>query len=187
MVHRIRHCSPIGDVYFVPSRKRAQGNRLECKSAGNHRSRDVTLADAMRTFDASLPRSGFWSAVVVPPVFYLLIVQGWANGIEEGQIGIRSTLMLVGLAQLLPLGALAWTVLSTAAYSIAPGKLVIHRVMFDREFALANLAGPPRLEDGVITLHLPHRLRLRVAEPQTFLDLFEAAVAEAARTSTTPA
>ncbi len=113
----------------------------------------------MRTFDASLPAGGFWAAVTVPPLAFLTLVQVWANGIAAGEISVQSTLLLVALSEAMPLGALAWTVLSAAAYSIGPGKLVVHRVMFDREFPFENLVEPPRLQNGVITLRVPRRLR----------------------------
>lgn len=121
----------------------------------------------MRTFDARLSRAAFLTAVIAPPVAFLLVVQGWANGLLHGELSIHSTLFVMALAQVLPFGALAWTIFSTAAYSVGAGKLVIHSVMADREFLLAKMVGSPQLRDGVITLRIPRRVCLRVADPQS--------------------
>lgn len=119
----------------------------------------------MCTFDACLSRASLATAVVVPPFGFFLIVQGWANGFENGELSFRSTLFVLGLAQLLPIGALLWMIFSTAAYSVGDGRLVLHSVMADREFRLARLIGSPQLRDGVITLRVPRRIRIRVADP----------------------
>jgi len=129
----------------------------------------------MRTFDARLSRAAFLTAVIAPPVVFLLVVQGWANGLLHGELSIHSTLFVMALAQLLPFGALGWTIFSTAAYSVGPGKLVVHSVVADREISLAKLIGSPQLRDGVITLRVPRRIRLRVDDPQAcWAELVEA-------------
>lgn len=120
----------------------------------------------VHTFDARLSRASFCAAVIAPPMVFLLIVQGWANGLQRGELSIHSTLFIMVLAQLLPLGALLWMLFSTAAYSVGSGKLVLHSVVADREFSLAKLIGSPQLRDGVITLNVPRQIRLRVADPQ---------------------
>jgi hypothetical protein len=120
----------------------------------------------MRTFDARLSRASFWTVLIAPPMIFLLIVQGWANGLEHGELGVHSTLFIMALAQLIPFGALLWMLLSTAAYSVGGGKLVVHSVMADREFSLSTLIEPPQLHGEVITLRLPRRILVRVAEPQ---------------------
>lgn len=125
----------------------------------------ATYCARVHTFDARLSRAGFWAAMIVPPLAFLLVVQGWANSLQRGELSIRSTLWVMALAQGLPLGALLWTIFSTAAYSIGEGKLVVHSVLADREFSLAKLSGIPQLRDGVITLHVPRRIRVRVADP----------------------
>ena len=133
----------------------------------------------MRTFDAALPRSLFLTAVVVPPVVFFLLVQGWAVGIEHGHLGLRSTLSLLALAQLLPLGALLGILFSTAAYTVGEGKLVVHSVMADREIPLSSLQEPPELRDGVVTLRLPRRMKIRVAQVQDCWDLLNRELAAA--------
>lgn len=131
----------------------------------------------MRTFDASLSNGFLGVALIVPPAGFIFLVQLWANGLERGELGPGGILFLVAVAQLIPVGALLWMLLSKAAYTVTPEKLVVHRVMFDREFSLAHLAAPPKLDRGVITLRLPKRLRLRVEEPETFLEILRAAPA----------
>jgi hypothetical protein len=130
----------------------------------------------MRTFDARLSRASFWTVLVAPPAIFLLIVQGWANGIEHGELSVRSTLFIMALAQLIPLGALVWMLLSTAAYSVGGGKLVVHSVMADREFSLSALSEPPQLRGEVIMLRLPRRILVRVEQPQAcWSEIVEAA------------
>jgi len=132
----------------------------------------------MRTFDASLSAVRFWIAVWVPPAIFFGLVQVIDNAIIHGQLGIGGLVCLVALAQVLPLAALAWILLSAAAYSIAPGKLIIHRAISDREYALEQLTAPPRLQKRIITLKLPQRVRLRVKEPQTCWEVLQQALSD---------
>lgn len=127
----------------------------------------------MRTFDASLSPRVLGGAVIVPPLIFFGLVGVWANGMERGELGPRGILFLVALAQLIPLIALLWILFSPAAYSISAGKLVVHRVMFDREFSFENLTEPPRLTNSVITLQMPRRIHLRVRDPQDCLQVLE--------------
>lgn len=124
----------------------------------------------MRTFNATLSPAVLWSLAFVPPVIFFLLVQCVDNLIVRGDLGMGGLVFLIALAQLLPLGALAYVLLSTAAYTIAPGKLIVHRVISDREFPLEEPTEPPRLQNGVITVSGPHRLRIRVEQPETCLE-----------------
>lgn len=137
------------------------------EAEGNQRLSHLTLA-AMRTFNATLSPVALWLVAFVPPVIFFLLVQRVDNLIVRGELGTGGLVFLIALAQLLPLGALAYVLFSTAAYTIAPGKLTVHRVISDREFSLEKPAEPPRLRNGVITVVAPlRRLRIRVDEPET--------------------
>lgn len=121
----------------------------------------------MRTFDASITARWFWGAVFVPPLVFFTLVQYWGGAAESVDAAFWRMLLL---AQALPLAALAWTLCSVAAYSIGHGKLVVHRVVGDREFSLQRLSGPPRIANGVVTVPIAgHALRLRVAQPESCL------------------
>ena len=130
----------------------------------------------MRTFNASLSTGGLWLAVLIPPVVFFSLVQIVANGLDRGYLGLGGVFLLIAGAQLIPLLALVWILFSTAGYSVLPNKLVIHRVVSDREISLTNLREPPRLAHGVITLRLPRPLRLRVDEPERCRDQLAAAL-----------
>ena len=60
----------------------------------------------MRTFDACLSTLALWIAVLVPPVFFFLLVQVVDNAMNRGELGIGGWMLLIALSQLLPLGAL---------------------------------------------------------------------------------
>ena len=95
-----------------------------------------------------------WFAVLVPPVFFFLTVQVVDNAMSRGELGVGGWMLLVALSQVLPLGALLWILFSAAAYTIAPGKLIVHRVASDREISLETNTEAPRLRKGVITLRV---------------------------------
>lgn len=141
------------------------------KQSWNQAAFGLTLA-AMRTFNASLSSVSLWGAVLVPPILFFLLVQVLDNAMYRGELGIGGLMLLIALAQLLPLGALAWILFSSAAYTIAPGKLIIHRVVSDREFPWESTEKPPRLHKGVIILSVPPqgKISLRVDEPQACLN-----------------
>lgn len=131
----------------------------------------------MHRFDASLRPRVFWLAVGVPPVVFWSLVQILAYRAGEGAMSMREVFLLVGLAQALPLAALAWILYGVCAYTIVPGKIIVHRVVSDREYPLAPPAEPTRRADGGIEVRLPRRtLRLRVSEPEACLTRLRAAV-----------
>lgn len=121
----------------------------------------------MRTFETTIRSRSFWLAVVLPPLGYWAVVQVAALRAGDGPMGVMGIVLIVALAQALPMAALGWICCSVAAYTISPGKLVEHRVLRDRQFALDSLAECPRVVDGVVVLRLAQRtLRLQVAEPE---------------------
>ncbi len=121
---------------------------------------------AKRTYDASLRRSSFWLAVIIPPTGYWTLVQWFAWQSGDGPGTFWAFLFLVMLANVLPIAALAWTLCSVAAYTVAPGKLIEHRVVHDREFALGPELELAELPGGEIAVRCERRmLRLRVTEP----------------------
>ena len=109
--------------------------RVMADESWNHAISGLTLA-AMRTFEACLSTMALWIAVLVPPVFFFLTVQVVDNAMSRGELGVGGWMLLVALSQVLPLGALLWILFSAAAYTIAPGKLIVHRVASDREISL---------------------------------------------------
>lgn len=128
----------------------------------------------MQTFDATVRSGSLWTAVFLPPGVYFLLVQFWGNAPNVGSHDVTRAFVLLGLSQLMPLAALAWMLCSVAGYSIGPGKIVVHRVVKDREYSLAGLIGAPRLEGDVVTVPTPgKRLRLRVGAPQACLDALQ--------------
>jgi hypothetical protein len=125
----------------------------------------------MQTFDATVRSGSLWTAVFLPPGLYLLLIQFWGNAADAGEYDLTRAFVLLGLSQAMPLAALAWMLCSVAGYSIGAGKIVVHRVVRDREYSLAGLTSPPRLEGGVVTVPTrSRRLRLRVRSPQACLD-----------------
>lgn len=123
----------------------------------------------MQTFDARLTPRGFWSAALVPPVLFFGLVQAWSTAVGESA-PVGQVIAVIALAQAMPLAALTWMLCSVAGYSIGAGQLVVHRVISDRTFALAQLDEAPRLENGVVTAVIAgRRLRLRVANPAACL------------------
>lgn len=130
----------------------------------------------MRTFNASLSTGVLCLAVIVPPAVFFSLVQVVAHGLESGSLGVGHVFLLVALAQLIPLVALLWILFTTAAYSVSPGKLVVHHVAFDREISLRNVTTPPCLIRGVVTLEATRPLRLRVDEPESCLNALKRAL-----------
>jgi hypothetical protein len=114
----------------------------------------ATLADSgdVHTFDARLKPGTFWAAVLVPPLVFWIVLEGVVNTVLGGQIGMAGVLGLMALAYGLPLGALAWILCSVAAYSIEPGRLVVHRVVRDRVFPLTGLVEPASIQAGAVLL-----------------------------------
>jgi hypothetical protein len=131
----------------------------------------------MRTFDACVSPRSLGLAIVLPPVLFFLTVQWVDSAMLRGVLGLEGLVLLIALAQILPLAALAWVLLSTAAYSIESGKLIAHRVIFDRELPLPDAAVAPRLNKGIITYHIrPNRcVRLRVEHPEECLHALRSA------------
>jgi hypothetical protein len=128
----------------------------------------------MRTFDTTLRSHSFWLAVILPPFAYWIIVQIVAVNAGDGPMSLTGLMLLVGLANVLPFGALAWTVCSVAAYSVAPGRIIEHRVVRDRQFNLAALVERPRVSKGVVVLRAHEwTLRLRVTHPEVCLALVD--------------
>ena len=132
----------------------------------------------MHTLETTFRSSLFWLAVVLPPTGYWMVVQMCALQAGDGVMPLGRLAMLIALGQVIPLGALLWVLCSVAAYTIAPGKLIEHRVVRDREFVFGPRTTITELADGEIALMLPGRtLRLRVAEPARCLALLREAVA----------
>lgn len=123
----------------------------------------------MQTFDARLTPRGFWGAALVPPMLFFGLVQGWSTTVGDAA-PVGHIVAVIALAQAMPLTALGWMLCSVAGYSIGAGQLIVHRVVSDRAFALAQLDEPPRLENGVVTATIAgRRLRLRVSDPPACL------------------
>ena len=133
----------------------------------------------MTTFDARLSGGSFWSAVLVPPTMFFVTVQLVDSAMLRGRLGIEGLVLLIALAQILPLLALVWTLFSAAAYSIEPGKLTVHRIISDREISLRDSEVPPRLEKDVITLRLRthSEISLRVEQPRECFSVLQSALA----------
>ena len=109
-----------------------------------------------------------------------MVVQWCALQAGDGVMPLPRLAMLIALAQSLPLTALLWMLCSVASYTIAPGKLIEHRVVRDREFVFGPRAEVAELANGEIAVRLPDRtLRLRVADPARCLALLREAVAAA--------
>ncbi len=135
----------------------------------------------MHTFEASIRSSSFWLAAVLPPVGFWAVVQVVAAHAGDEPMRVAFLVTIVGLANALPLAALAWTLCSVAAYTVKPGRVIAHSVVRDREIPLDALLEAPRCADGVITLRLPRRtLRLRVTDPERCLALLRGSDAEGA-------
>lgn len=125
----------------------------------------------MQTFDATVRSGSLWTAVFLPPGLYLLLVQFWGNAADAGTDDLTRAFVLLGLSQAMPLTALAWMLCSVAGYSIGAGKIVVHRVVRDREYSLDELTAPPRLDGSVVMVPTRgKRLRLRVQAPQACLE-----------------
>ena len=125
----------------------------------------------VRSFDAKLSGRSWWLALVIPPVGYWSLVQFVAVSAGGGAANVWAVLALMGLATVLPLGALGWVLCSVAAYTVRPGAIVEHRVVRDREFPLRE-AAEAALVDGVVIVPLHGRtLRLRVAQPEECQEL----------------
>lgn len=126
------------------------------------------------SFENEPTSGGFAAAVVLPPLFYWGMVAGVAGPLWERDISVAQFLVLAGLAGALPLLALAWTCFSICATSIERGRLVVHRVAFDRAWALSEVElttapGP----DGTLRLRAGQRsLRLRPDRPELFVRRF---------------
>ncbi len=134
----------------------------------------------MRTFDASIRRSAFWLAVIIPPAGYWSLVQIFAYQAGEGTASLAEFMVLIALANGLPLAALGWVLCSVAAYTITPDKVIEHRVVRDREFMLGPSVEISQLPNGDIVVAMPERtLRLRVTEPARCLALLREAEAAA--------
>lgn len=134
----------------------------------------------MSTFDATLRSSVFWLAVLIPPTVYWVLVQLFALQAGAGMMSPVRIATLIALAQALPLTALLWMLCSVAAYTIAPGKLIEHRVVKDREFVFGPCVEVVELAHGGIAVRLPDRtLRLHVTDPVRCLALLREAVAAA--------
>lgn len=128
----------------------------------------------MRTFETTLHSWSFRLAVILPPFAYWILVQIMALKAGDGPMSMAGLMLLVGLATILPLGALTWTLCSVAAYSVEPGKIIQHRVVWDRPFRLDALVDRPVVKNGVVVLRAERwTLRLRVAQPETFLELLD--------------
>lgn len=135
----------------------------------------------MRTFDTSLSARWFWGAVFIPPLCYFSLLQVWSGPSGSVASQMAGLLVLLALAQGMPVAALGWTLCSVAAYSIGPGRLVVHRVLGDRVYSLREVTAAPALDGDAVVVLLPHRrLRLRVAQPELCLK----AVLEATRLRT---
>jgi hypothetical protein len=130
----------------------------------------------MTTFDARLEPRVFWLAVLIPPTVYWIVVEGGVNWQLGGEISFNGLLALTALAYGLPLAALLWVLCSVAAYTIAPGRLIVHRVVGDREFHLDGLLEPAREERRTVLLRWPGRtLRLRPTDSRACLAAISAA------------
>jgi hypothetical protein len=112
----------------------------------------------MQRFDA-IVRPGHLALVGAgPPLLLLLLVQGWANGWRGGQLSPLEIAALTAFAELAPVAALAWVLCSVAAYTVEPGRLVIHRVLWDRVHPLPPHGAAPAARHGVIRLECGGRI-----------------------------
>ena len=130
----------------------------------------------MSTFTATTSAGRLIAAVVLPPLAFFLLVQYFSAGFDRGDRGTGSFLLLVAVAQLLPLAALTVICFSKAAYSIGAGRLIVHRIAFDREIELNDATGPVRLERNVITIPATRPLQLRVDDPARCVRELERAI-----------
>lgn len=120
----------------------------------------------MQTFDTTLRGGTLWLAVLAPPLMFWILVQYFVFKAGEGMMPPARIMVLIGLANALPLAALGWMVCSVGAYSVSPGKLIEHRVVGDREFAFDSGLDVEPLANGMIAVRIPGRtLRLRVVDP----------------------
>jgi hypothetical protein len=127
------------------------------------------------TFDTALHKRGFLFAVIGPPIGYWGLVQLFAYHAGSEVISVWSFGVLILLATALPLVALGWMVCSVAAYTIAPGKLIEHRVLRDREYAFGSHPDIHQRPNGDIVVKLPERtLRIRVTKSAQCLALLRA-------------
>lgn len=132
----------------------------------------------MRTFEASIRPRVFLLAVIAPPAGFWLLALFFAQQAGGGGMPLARFAVLIALANGLPLAALGWMLCSVAGYTVTPGKLIEHRVVYDREFLFDPQTEITQLDNGDITVRLGTRtLRLRVCEPNRCLALLQDVVA----------
>lgn len=103
------------------------------------------------------------------------LVQWWSATAGDAP-PVAEVIAVVAVAQLMPVAALGWTLCSVAGYSVGLGRLVVHRVVCDREYPLSEVDTTPQLSGGVVSLGIGgRRLRLRVSDPQQCLAALQAA------------
>ena len=118
-----------------------------------------------QTFENTLDSKCFWTAVFLPPFLYALVVVGLAEATKEGGLPAGVLLALPAIAYTPPLLALLWVLTSACAYTIRPGYLTVHRVLFDRTYPLDRLFQPPEVNGRSVSLKLGRtRLRLKTAD-----------------------
>jgi hypothetical protein len=123
-----------------------------------HSRHTALLRFTMQRFDA-IVRPGHLAAVGLgPPLLLLLLVPGWANGWRGGEITPLEIAALTAFAQLAPIAALAWVLCSVAAYSVGPGRLVVHRVLWDRVHPLPGHSAALAAHRGIIRLECGGRI-----------------------------
>lgn len=125
------------------------------------------------SFENRLASRFFAAAVVLPPLFYWATVATVAGPLVVRTVSVAHVVLLVGLACTLPLIALAWTCFSVCAASIERGRLIVHRVAFDRAWPLGEvkLTSPPG-PDGALCLRAGCKTyHLRPDRPERFVQL----------------
>jgi hypothetical protein len=130
----------------------------------------------MHSFDARPHPRVFWALLLVPPLVFWILVEGVAKSMYGGQVTMGAFLALMALAYGLPALALLWTICSVGSYTIAPGRLIVHRVVGDRTLPLADLQELRDQPDGSLRLKFGERaVVVRTEKPEACRQALEMA------------
>jgi|GEM_PF-1530001 len=125
----------------------------------------------MHTFTNRTNPCSFWVALVLPPLGFWLTFVWLSEGPLEQSFSSPAFWSILFLAHAFPLAALIWTLFSICACSVSPGQLVIHRVVFDREWPLSAVRNVARIGSNIVRLELGNRhVLLRPDRPEEFVN-----------------